>query len=333
MGRSISLFSGYSQRENRTTNYCLLVLKLLYEASPKHLADTLSTLFGDEKFGSLVGVNFTQQEKKKGSVPDALITQSSFSIFVETKEGSVFDLQQLENHLAGLVRQPAGVKVLLALGTFEGKEDRAKLDPIREKSKAAEVHFLAASFQDFYDALLVDQLPRDLKDTVEEFRSYLDEEELLPTWQWQLDAVNCAGLPEEVLVDGVYICPTQGGAYTHRRCRYFGMYRNKMVEQVAEIRAVVDVDEMDAAVLWRNDLSLTDADAIDLARKMVIKLRETFPWRVFLLGDRHPTQFIKDSPGPLQSSKTYFDLSVLKVDGAAAVAAALSEKRWSGFRR
>ena len=27
MGKEISLFSGYSQGENRTTNYCLLVLR------------------------------------------------------------------------------------------------------------------------------------------------------------------------------------------------------------------------------------------------------------------------------------------------------------------
>jgi len=31
MTRAISLFSGYSQGENRTTNYCLLLLKMLYE--------------------------------------------------------------------------------------------------------------------------------------------------------------------------------------------------------------------------------------------------------------------------------------------------------------
>ncbi|MBK6515728.1 MAG: hypothetical protein IPG04_16920 [Polyangiaceae bacterium] len=34
MGSDITLFSGYSQRENRTTNYCLLVLRMLYEENP-----------------------------------------------------------------------------------------------------------------------------------------------------------------------------------------------------------------------------------------------------------------------------------------------------------
>jgi hypothetical protein len=44
MTRPISLFSGYSQGENRTTNYCLLLLKMLYEENPKSLADGRSPL-------------------------------------------------------------------------------------------------------------------------------------------------------------------------------------------------------------------------------------------------------------------------------------------------
>ena len=44
MGKAISLFSGYSQGENRTTNYCLLILKLLYEENPKLLGDVLNSL-------------------------------------------------------------------------------------------------------------------------------------------------------------------------------------------------------------------------------------------------------------------------------------------------
>lgn len=48
MSREVSLFSGYSQRENRTTNYCLLILKMLYEENPKFLAEVLSALVGEE---------------------------------------------------------------------------------------------------------------------------------------------------------------------------------------------------------------------------------------------------------------------------------------------
>ena len=50
MGSNISLFSGYNLSENRTTNYCLLMLKMLYEENPKYLAEFFNNL-GGENFG------------------------------------------------------------------------------------------------------------------------------------------------------------------------------------------------------------------------------------------------------------------------------------------
>ncbi len=69
MDRPITLFSGYSQKENRVTNYCLLILRMLYEENPKYLGEVLSTL-APEDIGDKVGVEFRQQEKKKSSIPD-----------------------------------------------------------------------------------------------------------------------------------------------------------------------------------------------------------------------------------------------------------------------
>lgn len=76
MGGNITLFSGYNSSENRTTNYCLLVLKALYEDNPKYLEEILITLLG-ENLGDLVGVKFKQQERKGTSVPDGLISQKA----------------------------------------------------------------------------------------------------------------------------------------------------------------------------------------------------------------------------------------------------------------
>src|SRR5690349_6908575 len=118
MGRQISLFSGYSQKENRTTNYCLLVLKMLYEENPKFLAEALSTLVGPD-LGERIGVKFLQQEKKSASVPDGLIFQPSFTIYVETKNFDWFYDEQLSDHLAALDAEAPGLKVLIALSAFE----------------------------------------------------------------------------------------------------------------------------------------------------------------------------------------------------------------------
>ena len=39
--RSIRLFPTYTQRENQTTNHCLVILKMLYEENPKFLSEAL----------------------------------------------------------------------------------------------------------------------------------------------------------------------------------------------------------------------------------------------------------------------------------------------------
>lgn len=96
MAREISLFSGYSQKENRTTNYCLLILKMIYEENPKFLGEVLSNLV-DEDLGNLVGVRFQQQKNRKSSVPDGLIFQKPFTVYRSRRFGK--SLLQVLSHV------------------------------------------------------------------------------------------------------------------------------------------------------------------------------------------------------------------------------------------
>jgi hypothetical protein len=75
MAREISLFSGYSQKENRTTNYSLLVLKMMYEENPKYLGEVLSALV-DEDLGNLVGVRFQQPVTLSMRMPSMICHRS-----------------------------------------------------------------------------------------------------------------------------------------------------------------------------------------------------------------------------------------------------------------
>ena len=334
MSRPISLFSGYSQRENRTTNYCLLLLKMLYEENPKFLAEVASTLIGED-LGERIGVNFRQQERKDSGTPDGLILQSAFTIYIETKNWNWFHQEQLERHLADLNKESPGLKTLIALANFETAE-REKFTPIRQlcaEQYKGSIIFNEVSFEDFVQALQLPHLPKNLADAVADFGSYLDEQNLLPSWERLLDVVNCAGIPDEVLVGNVYMCPATAGAYNHRRCKHFGMYRNKHIEQVALIEAVVDVEAKGkATVKWQNAPRSKD-ELKAIAEAKVEKLRPgDFPKRVFLLAPLYATDCQKDSPGGMYTSKQYFDVGPLKVDGAEHLARALSGKTWSEIR-
>jgi hypothetical protein len=334
MSRQITLFSGYSQRENRTTNYSLLVLRMLYEENPKFLAQVFTTLVG-EPLGERIGVQFRQQERKGGSVPDGLILQPAFTVYLETKNFDWFYDGQLANHLAALDSEAPGVKVLIALSNFEseGEERFAKIRALCDGKYKGSIIFEQVSFEDFAEALRIPQLPKNLADAIADFRAYLDEQNLLPSWRRWLDVVNCAGIPDDILEAGVYLCPAVGGPYNHGRCMYFGMYRNKRVENVAVIDAVIDLASADEAALKWQNIAGSAAEFIARARvKHAQRRPDAYPTRVFLLGDLFTTDFRKDTPGGMQASKQYFDVDGLGVSSAAELAAALRGKSWSEVR-
>lgn len=82
-GREFSLFSGYNQKENRHTNYGLLLLKQLYEENLRFLGEALDGITGGDG-DSVIGVKFRQQQNRSGAIPDGVITQQPFTLFVET---------------------------------------------------------------------------------------------------------------------------------------------------------------------------------------------------------------------------------------------------------
>lgn len=333
MGKPISLFSGYSQKENRVTNYCLLLLKMLYEENPKFLADVLAGVVGESLSGD-VGISFRQQERKGSSIPDGLIVQQPLTIFLETKNFDWFYDDQLERHLTALNDAP-GKKVLIALGNFEALEKKRfeKIESICEHQYKGSIVFRAATFEDLVGALKLDGLSKNISDAVSDFRDYLNEENLLPAWRDWLDVVNCAGIPEDITVGGVYICPAKGGAYTHGRCRFFGMYKEKTVQLIAEIEAVVDVDlnAGSSLVKWKNapgENTEFESRAVSAAQT---RGSTEGPARVFLLGQLFGTDFQKDSLYGMQASKRYFNIAHLKPKNAEQLAQVLKDRKWSEF--
>lgn len=332
MPEGISLFSGYNQKENRHTNYCLLMLKLLYEENPKYLSEALSRMANTETLGNYVGVRFFQQQKTGTSTPDGLIRQEPFTIFIETKNWDWFYDDQLKRHLKELDKQTTGLKVLIALGNFETSESArfSHIDQLCQEEYKGRILFARVGFDDFLRSISLEHLPKNLLDTIAEFRLYLDEHDLLPRWESLLDVVNCAKWPEEIINGQVYMCPTTGGSYSHARCKYFGMYSDKAVSYVALIKAVVDLESQSVAKLkWKN-VPDPEENLIRLARERHQHWRDgDFPTRVFVFTDLSPTNFVKDTPGPMWGSKQYFDVTRLNPKTTKELADQLKDLTWS----
>lgn len=337
MSSPISLFSGYSQSENRTTNYCLLLLRLLYEENPKFLEQALNTITGGQ-MGTL-GVEFTQQERQENGIPDGVIRQSPFTIYIETKSFDWFHDDQLERHLDDLKTEASGQNILIALSSFEdGYEHR--FDHVKHLCRnkyEGDIAFSALSFEEFLEAVRVEDIPKNVADHVDEFEAYLDQNDLLPNWKHMLDVCNCANTLHENQEYAVYICPAQGGAYSHKRARFFGAYKQKQAQLIAEIAGVVDVDpgeDGETTVLWNNRPDLYDRDELAReARRRKMNARPGISWsaRTFVLEDSTPSAFRKGTSGGMINSKRYFDVQELDVSSAPELAEVLTERTWSEF--
>lgn len=336
MGRPISLFPTYSQGENRNTNYALLVLKSVYEESPKLLAEVLGSSLGTQFAGS-VGVSFEQQVKRGSSTPDAVIRQEAVEIHVEVKNYDWFYDDPMQRHLEGLAERP-GLKALVALSNFQdGYEERFERYTEMCARQGKGVYFRALSFEDLLGYMQVlaesNDLSKHLTAMIQEYEEYLSSVGLLPDRSIILDVVNCAGSIDMQRDDGVYMCPRTGGAYAHRRCKYFGAYKNKAVSLVAEILGVVladgtRVEEM--SVAWTNGTQNQEL-MCQRASSALLKCGWNPPLQVFILGERHETHFKKDSMHGFRGSKKYFDVTRLDPRDAADLARKLNSEVWSAF--
>ena len=324
MSQPVTLFCGYSKEENRTTNYCLVILKMLYHENPKLLSDALGHLTGTD-LGERVDVCFRQQEVCGASTPDGLISCAAYTVFVETKTHERLRGQQLENHLSGLNENEfTGIKKLIVLTNFEGDEAEhfQRIHEICRDKYGNSVEVKRVFFGEFLGALKRQNLPPLLANVVEDFQHYLHAENLLPSWERQLFAVSC---PESMgdLFANAYLCMR---TWDKDRCKFFGLFDGENVKTIAMIEARVDIEKEGRATLHWQNVPGDEADFITRAHFELNQARSGVKkdhrlWRdatrVFLLGPFFETSFRKEWEG---HSREIFDVGYFNVSGAEALA-------------
>lgn len=334
----VGFFPKYEQKENRVTNYTLLVLKQLYNESPKLFQEFVVNLIKNDEHNIDVGVNFWQQkgyECDNGkSILDGVITQSAFTIFVETKLSDWFYSEQLNTHLSNLTKIE-GKKIFLALCNFDGQKSDIFEKFMEEYKSATDIIFAYFDFGNFVDILksLKQQIKTEhLTTIIDEFEEFLYNENLLPTWKYRLDVVNCAQTKNFVKTHFAYTCPEAKGHYKHSRSRYFGIYENKKVDTIAEIQGVCAIDKNDKIeVSWWDNDNCSEKEIIEKTKNLLNKIPDYRPIQVFLLDNiRDGVNFFKDSTGGMFGSKIYFnvDNSIKNIDDLFNT---LHNKGWNNY--
>lgn len=326
------MFSDYHSFENTATNYCGLMMKLIYRESPQLLNRLFEVLFGDREIVPVIGPIFRQQTKKSCSIPDLDITQTSFQILVETKKEDWFYDKQIWNHSTGFDAK-VDLKILVLL-TDEHKNSAARQSLRDEIYNKFRIFVLELTFEDLVIAFSEVCLSLQLREYLDDFREFLDRNTLLPRWKYRLDVVNCGATRHEVLDDLVYMCPDAGGQYNHQRAKYFGAYWGKSVDHVFVIDAVVsvDVNYSGTRVKWintektENELIRRALDSVKAHRGQEITRNAI---QVFLLDEKRNVVFKKDTKGGLFGSKRYF-----LIDGADNIdkcVTIIDNNCWSDF--
>jgi len=269
----LTLFPSYHNPENQATNYCGLILKLVYQASPLRLEEILGSLIGD-RIPVQIGPRFEQQRKYKNAIPDLEIRQSAFTIRMETKLGTGHDVNQLANHIDAL-KDPNGLKIVLLLNSSE--EETYLFEPaLQAGADRAGVVLVHLSFDNFYSTLdrKCRGISETLDDEIEQFGDYLADMGLRSSWQGWINVLSTQHSQNEI-AGNVYMCPLTR-AYSFSRTKYLGTYWDKHIRTVHSIRAcvIIDLNQTGARVKWKNS---KDDDSV--LQSVAISAVKSFPYR------------------------------------------------------
>ena len=308
----ISHFQRYSQRENHVTNNTLLLLRHLYQADANKLQAVLNALIGDDKFD--LGLSFQQQTREAHSVPDAVISQSDFRLYIETKLTPTFDIQQLQNHARGIAPlSPSGHGSTVLLGLATDDMPAKDVAAVTDHAASLGVIFRAVTFVELVAAVKEACADHEtaIRGIINDYVDFLNAENLLFTGDDWMLVVPCGVSMKENATHGVYY----DGAHRPRRskCSYLGLYADKQVSLIGAIESVF------VAAYRRGALEVIEVErgtVKEEAKQRVAAIIEATPYydlrtephRFFVVDEFKPTSLIKGSKGSVRGAR-YLQLS------------------------
>jgi hypothetical protein len=306
----VSYFQRFSQHENHATNNTLLVLRHFYQLSPFKIQRVLTSLLETDLS---IGLAFEQQVRGDASVPDALITQESMRIFIETKRGGEVDPDQIHRHFKSITSDAASSSrgdILIALTKEQIPESERK--SLATDGLLQRITFTAITFSQVVEALRAQcaDFEQELLAIVDDYESYLAEEGLLEERNQRLVVFPCGTSIAENARFGLYYEPLSRPC--KRNYHFISIYNLKTISYVGAVEAIAVATYGDGGFSFTEEAGqLTDdhrtriTDAIEATPYYDLK---STPHRFYLVDSFIPTSAKKTSPGGIQGLR-YLDLS------------------------
>ena len=325
---TVHYFQRYQKKENVHSSSACLLLYRLYTYSSKRFYEVLSSFFGVEVDDLKPGFVLQDKETGNDSIPDFSVTQPGFKIAVEAKErAGTFKMDQLKEHANNLINERSKYKFLVLLCPSFDEKDKKTEQELRDAYKG-EILVHRIKYIDFYKKIrdvLTEIKDDEMIEIVEDYYEYCQEEKLFDLVNETM-MVRLSGQTMKHNVDNnLYY---DKGNSKWNGFRYLGLYADKQVKYVGQIKSVYRV--IGSGQTIENLSGHYSIEDIETIKK---SLKETNGSdRIYYLVDHFERidSFAKVTPRALYGKKKFHltDYKVKPGSSAKEVAEGLSGQTW-----
>ena len=340
----IHYFQRYYAKENVETSNTMLMLSRLYQYNADKFFSMLKTLIlGEDENPELT---FDLQVVGDGSVPDAVISQKSFKIVVETKLHNQFDKKQLMNHLSQFGAE--NMKVLMTLDPRpmndklkdELEHDLKQYNNENRMRLVSPIKHVNLTFEQLVETMeeSIDERDTEIAVILDDFRKYCFEEKLIPDGYKYMRAVVAGTTFDDNMELNLFYDQESRKSSDHG---YIGLYKNKSVRAIGKLKKTIIAVETDGKMSYKaekgEDPTQEEIDRINEAVRRADGYGynlHTVSHRYFMVDKFYPIDFRKSSKNPIQKSK-FFNLAEMfhykTIPETAKIASDLNGRSWEEF--
>lgn len=331
----IHYFQRYHAKENVATANTMLLLSRFYAYSSDKFFRFLKAEWFFDEFEP--EISFDLQVKNGKSVPDAVISQDSFKIVVETKMSDWFYSDQIIRHIQSFDGEKQ--KIILTLAPEKMSEAKKKQLDEQIRSHDPSIIHINTTFDDLVIAIqqvLNDDRDYEMQAILDDYMDYCCEDGLIQVSDsWKYMRMQLAGTTFDYnIAHNIYYV----GADCHFRPHdYLGLYRKKSIRAVGKVVAVITARATEDGLEFhaeKGELTETRKRQIDDAMKYA---QEQFRYsmdkshRYYFVEQFYQTDFRKATPKAPMGGRVFDLTQILENDSipaAAKLAELLRTKTW-----
>ncbi len=321
----VHYFQRYKQKENVVRSNTILLLSRLYHYSPDKFFRFLKECIFIDDGQFEPEIQFALQEKVKNTVPDAIITQDSFKVIVETKLSDWFYTEQLQGHLEGFNSEKTKAMMTLAPEILTSD----KIDQITKtidnycQLHSVKIWYIHRTFRQLIDSIsqIIDDRDFEMQDILNDYIDLCYEEGLLPSKA--IMRMQLAGTTFDFNVKSKVYYDKVGRGF--QRHQYLALYKNKSIRAIGKVCAIILAVEENGSINVTKEMG-----EITNERKQIIKMAmddavsygydiRHYEHRYFFVDAFFETNFQKLSSGGCMGSRIFDLEKILNLDNAEPV--------------